>query len=99
MSWYLMTEPGKRTSHPVEPMIFRPRNVSCPGVLCEHQPRAPTFIALQTSKNMRVLSSFVSSLLLSGATIASAASSWSFEDATVSINSKGAEVGAGPKDK
>ncbi|KAH4945433.1 hypothetical protein HBI23_027310 [Parastagonospora nodorum] len=48
---------------------------------------------------MRVLSSFVSSLLLSGATIASAASSWSFEDGTVSINSKGAEVGAGLKDK
>ncbi|KAF2823347.1 hypothetical protein CC86DRAFT_469160 [Ophiobolus disseminans] len=48
---------------------------------------------------MRVLSSFVSSLLLSGATIVSAASSWSFEDATVSVSSKGAGVGAGPKDK
>jgi oligosaccharyltransferase complex subunit delta (ribophorin II) len=52
-----------------------------------------------TSAKMRFLSSFVSSLLLSGATIASAASSWSFEDATVSVNSKGAEVGAGLKDK
>ncbi|KAH8726790.1 Oligosaccharyltransferase subunit Ribophorin II-domain-containing protein [Phaeosphaeriaceae sp. PMI808] len=48
---------------------------------------------------MRVLGGFVSSLLLSGATIASAASSWSFEDATVSISSKGAGVGGGSKDK
>ncbi|KAL6703799.1 hypothetical protein ACN47E_009098 [Coniothyrium glycines] len=48
---------------------------------------------------MRVLHSFVSSLLLSGATIVSAASSWSFEDATVSINTKGAGVGGGSKDK
>jgi len=49
--------------------------------------------------NMRVLSSFVSSLLLSGATIVSAASSWSFDDATVSVTSKGADVGSGSKDK
>ncbi|OAL56739.1 hypothetical protein IQ07DRAFT_594212 [Pyrenochaeta sp. DS3sAY3a] len=40
---------------------------------------------------MRVLSTFVSSLLLSGAATVSAASAWSFEDATVSIASKGAE--------
>ncbi|KAF1941269.1 hypothetical protein EJ02DRAFT_503632 [Clathrospora elynae] len=46
---------------------------------------------------MRLLSGFVSSLLLSGAAIVSAASSWSFEDATVSVSSKGAE--AGLKDK
>jgi hypothetical protein len=51
------------------------------------------------SANMRVLSSFVTSLLLSGATIVSAASSWSFEDATVSVTSKGAGVGGGAKDK
>ena len=48
---------------------------------------------------MRFLSSIVSSLLLSGATLVSAASSWSFEDATVSVNSKGAGVGTGSKDK
>ncbi|CAO2657298.1 Nn.00g034240.m01.CDS01 [Neocucurbitaria sp. VM-36] len=48
---------------------------------------------------MRVLQSFVSSLLLSGATIVSAASSWSFEDASVSISSKGAGVGGGSRDK
>jgi oligosaccharyltransferase complex subunit delta (ribophorin II) len=48
---------------------------------------------------MRGLSSFVTSLLLSGATIVSAASSWSFEDATVSVTSKGAGVGGGAKDK
>ncbi|KAH7078439.1 Oligosaccharyltransferase subunit Ribophorin II-domain-containing protein [Paraphoma chrysanthemicola] len=48
---------------------------------------------------MRVLSGFVSSLLLSGASIVSAASSWGFEDATVSISTKGAGVGGGSKDK
>ncbi|KAF1834193.1 hypothetical protein BDW02DRAFT_526047 [Decorospora gaudefroyi] len=48
---------------------------------------------------MRVLHGFVSSLFLSGATIVSAASSWSFEDATVSVSSKGAGVGGGSKDK
>ncbi|OAL05810.1 hypothetical protein IQ06DRAFT_240172 [Phaeosphaeriaceae sp. SRC1lsM3a] len=48
---------------------------------------------------MRVLSSIVSSLLLSGTTLVSAASSWSFEDATVSVNGKGAGVGTGSKDK
>jgi oligosaccharyltransferase complex subunit delta (ribophorin II) len=48
---------------------------------------------------MRVLQGFVSSLLLSGAAIVSAASSWSFEDATVTISSKGAGVGGGSKDK
>jgi hypothetical protein len=51
------------------------------------------------SATMRVLHSFVSSLLLSGAAIVSAASSWGFEDATVSISSKGAGVGGGSKDK
>ncbi|KAI4629854.1 uncharacterized protein J4E88_002295 [Alternaria novae-zelandiae] len=48
---------------------------------------------------MRVLQGFVSSLLLSGAAIVSAASSWSFEDATVTVTSKGAGVGGGSKDK
>ncbi|KAF2691849.1 hypothetical protein K458DRAFT_353914 [Lentithecium fluviatile CBS 122367] len=50
---------------------------------------------------MRLLHSITSSLLLSGACIVSAASSWSFEDATISVQSKGAGVsaGAGAKDK
>lgn len=48
---------------------------------------------------MRVLYSLVSSLLLSGAAIVSAASSWGFEDATISIASKGTGVGGGSKDK
>ncbi|KAJ4293116.1 hypothetical protein N0V90_008398 [Kalmusia sp. IMI 367209] len=48
---------------------------------------------------MRLLRSFVPSLLLSSAAFVSAASSWSFEDATVTIQSKGAGVGAGVKDK
>lgn len=60
--------------------------------------RSSTSTYLRSVK-MKVLGSFVSSLLLSGATIVSAASSWSFEDATVSISSKGAGVGAGEKDK
>jgi oligosaccharyltransferase complex subunit delta (ribophorin II) len=47
---------------------------------------------------MKVSFGFVSSLLLSGASIASAAA-WSFEDATVSIASKGAGVGGASKDK
>jgi oligosaccharyltransferase complex subunit delta (ribophorin II) len=45
---------------------------------------------------MKVSFGFVSSLLLSGASIASAAA-WSFEDATVSIASKGAGVGGAAK--
>ncbi|KNG46236.1 oligosaccharyltransferase subunit ribophorin ii protein [Stemphylium lycopersici] len=48
---------------------------------------------------MRVLHSFVSSLLLSSAAIVSAASSWGFEDATVSIATKGAGIDGGSKDK
>lgn len=54
---------------------------------------------LSESATMRVLQGFVSSLLLSGAAIVSAASSWSFEDATVTVTSKGAGVGGGSKDK
>ncbi|CAI6335614.1 unnamed protein product [Periconia digitata] len=46
---------------------------------------------------MRLFRSFVPSLLLSGACIVSAASSWSFEDATVTVSTKGS--GAGGKDK
>ncbi|PVI06619.1 hypothetical protein DM02DRAFT_582466 [Periconia macrospinosa] len=46
---------------------------------------------------MRLLHSFVPSLLLSGACIVSAASSWSFEDASISVSGKGS--GAGAKDK
>ncbi|KAF1958889.1 hypothetical protein CC80DRAFT_468681 [Byssothecium circinans] len=48
---------------------------------------------------MRLLHSFAPSLLLFGACVVSAASSWSFEDGTVSVQSKGAGVGAGAKDK
>lgn len=48
---------------------------------------------------MKLFHSLVSTLLLSGASIVSAASSWSFEDATVTIQGKGAGVGAGAKDK
>ncbi|KAH9863397.1 hypothetical protein IAQ61_009675 [Plenodomus lingam] len=46
---------------------------------------------------MRLLSGLVSSLLLSSASIVSAASSWSFEDGVVSVNSKGAGAGEGSK--
>jgi oligosaccharyltransferase complex subunit delta (ribophorin II) len=38
-------------------------------------------------------------LLLSGASIVAAASSWSFEDATVSISSKGSGVGGAAKEQ
>ena len=48
---------------------------------------------------MRVSFGLVSSLLLSGVAIVSAASSWTFEDATVSITSRGAGIGGGSKDK
>jgi oligosaccharyltransferase complex subunit delta (ribophorin II) len=47
---------------------------------------------------MRLLHSLILSLLFSGACV-SAASSWSFEDATVTVQSKGAGVGGGAKDK
>jgi hypothetical protein len=63
-----------------------------------HRPEARRQLHSVTA-SMRVLSSFVSSLLLSSASIVSAASSWSFEDATVSITSKGTGVGGGSKDK
>lgn len=52
-----------------------------------------------TTAKMRLLQSFVPSLLLSSAAIVSAASSWSFEDATVTVQTKGAGVGTGAKDK
>ncbi|KAF2000280.1 hypothetical protein P154DRAFT_435345 [Amniculicola lignicola CBS 123094] len=45
------------------------------------------------------LRSLLPSILLSGACVVSAASSWSFEDATLSIQSKGSAVGAGAKEK
>ncbi|KAF9734995.1 hypothetical protein PMIN06_009341 [Paraphaeosphaeria minitans] len=48
---------------------------------------------------MRFFRSLVPSLLVSSAAIVSAASSWSFEDAAVTVSSKGAGVGAGAKDK
>ncbi|KAF2254926.1 hypothetical protein BU26DRAFT_475473 [Trematosphaeria pertusa] len=48
---------------------------------------------------MRLLHSLIPSILLSGACIVSAASSWSFEDGTVTVQSKGAGVGAGAKEK
>ncbi|KAL5117748.1 hypothetical protein ACEQ8H_004358 [Pleosporales sp. CAS-2024a] len=48
---------------------------------------------------MRVISSLFASLLLSSATIVSAASSWGFQDATVAVTSKASGAGAGLKDK
>ncbi|KAF2109270.1 Oligosaccharyltransferase subunit Ribophorin II-domain-containing protein [Lophiotrema nucula] len=48
---------------------------------------------------MRLLHSFTSSLLLAGAWTINAASSWSFEDATLTVQGKGAGVGAGAKEK
>lgn len=48
---------------------------------------------------MRFFSSLVPSLLLLGAGVAQAASGWGFEDAVVSVASKGAGVGGGSKDK
>ncbi|KAH7126839.1 Oligosaccharyltransferase subunit Ribophorin II-domain-containing protein [Dendryphion nanum] len=48
---------------------------------------------------MRYFGSIISSLLLSGACIVSAASSWSFEDATLTVQTKGAGAGAGTKEK
>ncbi|KAF2797021.1 hypothetical protein K505DRAFT_299106 [Melanomma pulvis-pyrius CBS 109.77] len=48
---------------------------------------------------MRLLSSFLPSLLLSGACVVSAASSWSFDDATLTVQPKGAGVSAGAKEK
>jgi oligosaccharyltransferase complex subunit delta (ribophorin II) len=52
-----------------------------------------------TSHKMRLLDSFVTSLLLSGACVVSAASPWGFEDATVSVQGKGAGAEAGAKHK
>ncbi|KAK8238271.1 Oligosaccharyltransferase subunit Ribophorin II-domain-containing protein [Phyllosticta capitalensis] len=43
--------------------------------------------------------SFVSSLLLAGASAVSAASSWSFDDATMTVQAKGAGVGGGVQEK
>ncbi|OCL00875.1 uncharacterized protein K441DRAFT_691795 [Cenococcum geophilum 1.58] len=48
---------------------------------------------------MRFLHSFLSPLLLSSAFVVSAASSWGFEDATLTIQSKGAGAGGGLKEK
>jgi hypothetical protein len=48
---------------------------------------------------MRFLRSLIPSVLVLGAGIAEAASSWSFDEAIISVNGKGAGVGAGFKDK
>ena len=48
---------------------------------------------------MRFLHSFLSPLLLSSAFVVSAASSWGFEDATLTIQSKGAGAGGGLKER
>ncbi|ORY19808.1 Oligosaccharyltransferase subunit Ribophorin II-domain-containing protein [Clohesyomyces aquaticus] len=48
---------------------------------------------------MKLLLSLIPSLLISGACVASAASSWSFEDATLTVQGKGTGVGAGAKEK
>ena len=47
---------------------------------------------------MRVLKSIVLSLLLVASAV-NAASSWSFEDATLTVQGKGAGVGGGVKEK
>lgn len=70
-----------------------PEDVSCPLASL----KSSAFTLLHTSI-MKVSFGFVSSLLLSGASIVSAAA-WSFEDATVSIASKGAGVGGASKDQ
>lgn len=51
----------------------------------------------RTHKTMRF--SFLSSLLLVGASAVSAASSWGFDDATLTVNSKGSGVGSSLKEK
>lgn len=43
--------------------------------------------------------SFLSSLLLVGASAVSAASSWGFDEATLTVTSKGSGVGSGLKEK
>ncbi|KAF2275032.1 uncharacterized protein EI97DRAFT_85472 [Westerdykella ornata] len=48
---------------------------------------------------MRFFTSLLPSLLLSSASLVAAASSWSFDDATLTVQAKGAGVGAGSKDK
>ncbi|KAF2022199.1 hypothetical protein BU24DRAFT_417836 [Aaosphaeria arxii CBS 175.79] len=48
---------------------------------------------------MRFLSTTITSFLLSSACLVSAASSWGFEDATLTVQTKGAGVGAGVKEK
>jgi oligosaccharyltransferase complex subunit delta (ribophorin II) len=58
-----------------------------------------SFTPLHLSATMRLLHSFLTSLLLSGACVVSAASSWSFEDATLTVQPKGAGVDAGAKEK
>ena len=48
---------------------------------------------------MRFLRSLLPSVLVLGAGIVEAASSWNFEEASISVSGKGAGVGAGFKDK
>jgi hypothetical protein len=48
---------------------------------------------------MRFLRSLIPSVLVLGAGIAEAASSWNFDEAIISVSGKGAGVGAGFKDK
>lgn len=52
-----------------------------------------------TIVTMRFFGSLLPSLLLLGSGIAEAASSWGFEEAVVSVQTKGAGVGGGLKDK
>ena len=52
-----------------------------------------------TTATMRFLHSLVPSLLFLAAGAAQAASSWSFEDGTVSVTSKKAGAGGGVKEK
>lgn len=64
------------------------------AVLWHHPSSAFTLF----TPTMKLSLGLVSSLLLSGASIASAAA-WSFQDATVAIASKGAGVGGAAKNK
>jgi oligosaccharyltransferase complex subunit delta (ribophorin II) len=48
---------------------------------------------------MKFFISVIPSLLISSVSVVSAASFWSFEDATLSVQTKGAGIGAGAKEK
>jgi hypothetical protein len=53
----------------------------------------------RNSTTMKFFISVIPSLLISSVSVVSAASLWSFEDATLSVQTKGAGIGAGAKEK